>query len=339
MKRDEKALLRGILSVLRESPNLPDGLAEDVPWADPSLEMLLDQHRVRSLWTDAVRPTSLWSQLPETLRRRLEEAQRADAARGLMQQAEARELASTLGKAGVPHLFYKGIYLRSELYSAGHLRPADDIDLLVAPDDLGRSLAALTAAGFERKSPKRRQRETHETGLIRKGVHVDLHWHLFRPGRVKFDPVHDFLGCRKRRRGLHVPSDLHVSVAMTAGPALGDYVTGRLLKLVDLDRWIRAGRVPWNELTAYVRRLGLATAAWATLVWTQRCLGTPIPADSFRALRPSPARQTYLKAWLALDAAAIYRRYPFTARTFFSLALQDSLTDLPRAVAGRLVRS
>jgi hypothetical protein len=95
------------------------------------------------------------------------------------------EVGAALGKAGVPHFFYKGIALLGSLYEAGD-RAMQDIDVHVAPGALDAALAAVTALGY-RPAPDAEQpgppelrsacvlhREAAETEV--ETVTVDLHW-------------------------------------------------------------------------------------------------------------------------------------------------------------------
>lgn len=115
------------------------------------------------------------------------------------------------------------------------------------------------------------------------------------------------------------------------GPALGDYVTGRLAPTIDLDRWIRRERAPWDDFLPFVQALGVATAAWAMLAPTRALLDNPVPAAVWRRLEPDPLRRIYLERWLRCDPARVYAKAPTLARAAFSLALLDSLRDAARA--------
>ncbi len=112
---------------------------------------------------------------------------RAAVADSLAVDAFTVEAVEALGCAGLRPVLLKGPAIASLLYEPGEERYWDDADLLVAPDEQGRALAALAALGFELKdaSTLERERVPYETHLVRTGVHrgasgrsmemVDLH--------------------------------------------------------------------------------------------------------------------------------------------------------------------
>ena len=278
----------------------------------------------------------MWRELPEALRAEFDRQRQANTAIALAQSQLAKEASLALEAAGIRHAFVKGIHLRYSIYQHPSHRPSDDIDLVVAAADQNQAIAALQGAGFTRH---RKANETHETTLHKGGSTVDLHWRMFRPGRSRQDFVPRLLESRLVERGLPVCDDLHTSLLLTVGPAIGDYVTARLIRAVDLDRWIRAGRAPWQPFVQVVHQAGLGVAAWAMLTWTRSLLFTPVPDVHLRRLQPSRLGAAYLRGWIALDPAWVYHRWPLLARAGFSLALHDSWRDLPRALLGKALGS
>jgi hypothetical protein len=153
-----------------------------------------------------------------------------------------------------------------------------------------------------------------------------------RPGRMRHDITDEIVGNRVRRGNLWGPNDAHLTVAMLIHPAITDYVTGRLISAIDLDRWLRKIEAPWDEVVRILGHVGLRTAAWAMLRWTNEVLGTPVPEPVWRALAPSPLRARYLEAWLARHPGALYFQRPWLVRGAFSLALQDRVSDVAFAL-------
>jgi hypothetical protein len=69
-------------------------------------------------------------------------------ARSLGQIPALESLHKTFTQAGIPFLAVKGIALSLQLYGEATRRTADDIDLLVSPDQFWRADAALTQSGY-----------------------------------------------------------------------------------------------------------------------------------------------------------------------------------------------
>lgn len=306
---------------------------------DPDrLFAFLREQRLDQLWYRAVLDLGLESALPGSLAERLREARRAAAARVLLQLEAARRAAGALDDAGLRHVFYKGFLLGEELYGDAVLRPAADVDLLVAEDDRGPAVAALAAAGFA-PAPEPDQ-PGYELTLAGHGVQLDLHWHLLEPARSRRPLTGWVLRSRRRRGGFHLPGTEATLVILLLAPAVTDHVTGRLINAVDLDRWLRrhAGEPDWPTVLELLKGSGLRTAAWAMLEHTRRLLATPVPGEVDRRLAPGPLRRWYLGQWLARDPAGLYRRHPLLVRGGFSLPLQDRPGDVWRALASTLGR-
>lgn len=97
--------------------------------------------------------------------------------RALSVQKECLDLHRLLSEAGIAHLFLKGVPLAAGAYPEPWLRPLRDIDLLVAPADLGRAQALLLDHG----GPI--ERYAHKTGTTAdpQAKHLVPVWS---PGRV-----------------------------------------------------------------------------------------------------------------------------------------------------------
>jgi hypothetical protein len=93
-------------------------------------------------------------------------------ARMLVLDAAALETTAALGRAGVDSILLKGPSIARWIYSEDELRTYSDIDLLVAPGDIRRSLRILRGLGFERVHS-----DAHADLLVRASDHVmaDLH--------------------------------------------------------------------------------------------------------------------------------------------------------------------
>ncbi|HYH82837.1 MAG TPA: nucleotidyltransferase family protein [Longimicrobium sp.] len=105
---------------------------------------LAERHRMIPLLHRHLRGAVLPSPAGETLRsRNAEEVHRA-----LRLAGELRRLLGLLSAAGIEALAYKGPALAVQAYGDLALRAFVDLDLLVRPDDVPRSLEVLAAAGY-----------------------------------------------------------------------------------------------------------------------------------------------------------------------------------------------
>ena len=301
----------------------------------------LERHRVDQLWYRAVLDLGWEDRLPAELVDGLRQARRMSAARLLLQLEAARHAAAALAEAGVDHVFIKGIQLGGELYGDGVLRPAADVDLLIAAADREGALAALAASGFS-PAPEEGQ-PPYQLTLAGHGAALDLHWHLLSPARRREPLTAPLLASRRRRDGLWFPDPEGVLAILLLLPAVSDHVTARLIHAVDLDRWLRrhgpragAAELDWRRVVELLERSGLKTAAWAMLERTRRLFATPVPEGFARRLAPGRRRRRYLRGWLERDPAALHRRHPLLVRGGFSLFLHDRPGDAVRALRGAL---
>ncbi|WP_272481674.1 nucleotidyltransferase family protein, partial [Rhodothermus marinus] len=72
-----------------------------------------------------------------------------------LQVREVQRLHRAFEATGVPVLFYKGVVLGRMAYGDPALRPASDIDLLVAEPDFDRAEAVVFELGYHRDVPHR----------------------------------------------------------------------------------------------------------------------------------------------------------------------------------------
>ena len=98
---------------------------------------------------------------------------------------------------GVDLLLAKGAALAYTHYAAPHLRPRDDIDILIRRADLDRASAMLASIGYERDAEPNAELwtgqhhycKTTPSGVVR----VDVHWRAANPiafaGALAFDDV------------------------------------------------------------------------------------------------------------------------------------------------------
>jgi len=92
--------------------------------------------------------------LPPDAARRIQQALVGKAALQAAQEAIAVRLTRALERAGIPCFLLKGVGLAHMLYAPHpELRGSNDVDIVVAPEDLGASDRVLQAAGLARSAP------------------------------------------------------------------------------------------------------------------------------------------------------------------------------------------
>ncbi|HET7234585.1 MAG TPA: nucleotidyltransferase family protein [Longimicrobium sp.] len=106
---------------------------------------LAERHRMIPLLHRHLRDAGLPAPLAGDLRAR----NAAEVHRALRLAGEARRLLDALGAAGIEALVYKGPALAVQAYGDLSLRSFVDLDLLVRPDDIPRSMTVLAEAGYD----------------------------------------------------------------------------------------------------------------------------------------------------------------------------------------------
>jgi len=205
-------------------------------------------------------------------------------------------IAERSNKAGVPFLVLKGAALNLVLYERPDDRPMGDLDLLIKPEDLDRTLELLAALGCVRGEPLVREdffpRFYYETefklGDIRP-VRIDLHVRPFRPLRYaqrvptralweQAQPVQ--IG----RATVLVPSAAEMLIHLAVHSAV--HGNGRRLWLEDIKRWVDARRddIDWDRFAATVEAWGLTLPTVEGIRETESRLGRVCPSQVMRRL-------------------------------------------------------
>ena len=118
--------------------------AERVDWE--RLARMAARHRVEALVHDGLRRAGV--EPPAATAERLSFEATAVARRNLIEAAEALRLSGRLERAGLPHLFVKGVTLNLLAYGTLALKHSRDIDLLVEPERYANACAILQQDGY-----------------------------------------------------------------------------------------------------------------------------------------------------------------------------------------------
>lgn len=228
----------------------------------------------------------------------------ADQARACLRDAHARDMVRftalqaivvALTGRGIPALLMKGAGLAYTAYASPELRPSDDVDVLVAPEQLPAAAGALEAAGYTRAlepDADLAATQCHYVRAVTPGVEhiVDLHWSA--SNRLAFAGVLEF--GRAWAESIEIP---RLAGARTLGAvdALLLACTHRvahhdddptLLWLWDIHLLVsRLTPAQLEDAVERATRARVAVVVAHSLEQAQRRLGTPVEAALLDRLR------------------------------------------------------
>jgi hypothetical protein len=239
---------------------------------------------------------------------------------------------------GGPWAIIKGFSLARRIYEQPSMRLTGDIDILVAPQYLNDVLDVLYSIGG-RKEPL--TKKSHEECVYIRGVFIDLHLAPIRIGRMRFNPTSDWLSRTKRSGNYPYLSEHDELVLSFFHPAVTDYLTGRIVRILDIVLQVRRNREPidWHRLAEDVCYLGLANAAYATAIYVNHLFpsknGVVVPQHFIDSLKIDRFRRHYWQFWLDRQPDRLFAANPLIAQALFNLWLNDSPLDWVRAINDR----
>jgi hypothetical protein len=215
--------------------------------------------------------------------------------------ADLRTAHAVLGREGIVPTVVKGPALSDLMYRERGQRSYDDLDLIIAPGQLGRAFAALQGSGFvslDRNWPGLQRLRVGELRLrTPSGGVLDLHWHLLNNAALR--PAFDVARHRWQARlvetdlgGVRVtvmdPAATLVHVGLHAALAGGH----RLVWLQDVAELVTVAAPEWEQVYELADITGSGLALGTMLARTRRVLGTPIPDAVIRRLVPGGGWRT-----------------------------------------------
>ena len=192
------------------------------------------------LWNELLHRTNKSGVFSEGLLDKIKASSRPAAIGYLVQHQALFKAAAIFKKEAIPYAVYKGVHIREIIYDKPAIRPAADIDILIATADKEQAIRALTGSGFAFHPLA--QNVSHEVTLTAGHTSIDLLWHILRPGRLRKDMTDDFLATRREfpsHWGLSTEATLFV---ILVHPVFTKYSTtpqASLVRMVDLVRWIQ----------------------------------------------------------------------------------------------------
>lgn len=244
--------------------------------------------------------------------------QRRTWARNLLLFRHAGALVTLLGEAGITALALKGAAVASRYYPEVSMRPMGDLDLMVRPDELPRTLNVLEAAGWRCAHRPPRDRADRAIWHAVAYVHprspeleIDLHWRLL-PTRFSDEADADLW-----QRA--VP--FAIGGATAQAPSAADLLLhtcahGACFNGVPPLRWIvdatmilRSGEVEWEHLLVQSARYRLGLPLGIALGYLASAMELAVPPMVLESLERE-ARLPIDRALFALD------QVPFDSRRF-----------------------
>lgn len=301
------------------------------------LQLILAQG-LGPLWHHRLQTGGRLDALPQAAAEALREARLSAAGGYLAQRAALDRLDRLFEATGIAWLVMKGAHVRECVYPDPALRPAGDIDILVAPADRRRAARALLDAGYAVHAEP--ANISHEATFSHGGVDIDLHWHILRPGRTRVGLTDQLLERRQRSGGQWEPSDGDTLFLMLTHPAFAKYVCSPnmgLGRVADFLLWLQQRPADWPGVVKQLDDAGLKTAAWAMLSWFRLLAPAALQAtlDDWRgSVRPGRLRAAYLRQWLLRDLPGRWLQRPLLIQAGFTLPLHDRPGDALHALRG-----
>jgi hypothetical protein len=266
------------------------------PGARAELLRLARELGVEGLGLSALKAHQIAGQLPPDFIReidtRLEQLRRE----ALLWDLERDRVSHILQRHGITPVVLKGSALREQVYDDPVERSMGDLDFLVAPDEIDRSIEALRTAGYvpdrEDWVEKYRRHHFHQVMNHPRGFIVELHWALTdRGSSVPLNEKQILARASLSNRGnrgnnvlVRVPSPedllLHV-VSQNEDDAFGI-----LRRIVDIDRVVASSPdLDWQYLVRAASDARLDLVLAVSLRLAQLLLRTDVPSNLSRGSR------------------------------------------------------
>lgn len=268
--------------------DLGDGLAVLAAPADrASFLQLARELGIEGLVLGAIETSGLVGSLAAVVVRevntRLDQLKR----QALLWDLERDRVLHALNRHRITPLLLKGSALREHVYDEATDRSMGDLDLLVAPDEIDRSMAALREAGYRPESEQLQAayREHHFHYVLNhpRGFVVELHWGLTQPGSaVPLDAKQFLARAMTSGRGANVPVRVPSpeDLLLHTVSQNEDDGFGLLRRIVDIDRIVaRSPRLDWSYLARTARESHLDVVLRVSLRLASVLLRTDVPRE------------------------------------------------------------
>jgi hypothetical protein len=227
----------------------------------------------------------------------------------LLLLARAEQVIDVLQNEGIVPVALKGLDVLHRFYDRFDERAIDDIDLLVRPSEVERSLAALRSAGYEMPAGEERRhwlRSSYEMPITSPGpvgVLVEIHWGLGQEKRytVDVEAVIDRAVPAEIADRTILRLDDHDAAAHLLLHHLQHYFDRRLKWMLDFFRLTAEPGFEWERLGRRLESWGGRAAAGMSILHLRKlfperlpsaAIGT-LPASGWRRLLTAPLRSSH----------------------------------------------
>lgn len=228
---------------------------------------------------------------PAPIRRHIERVVLYNTAKGRRLAHELAWLMAALERAGIRSLPFKGPVLAASAYGNVSLRPFNDLDLIVHPDDADKTARLLASRGFPDwgvapADLSHHQRCECEHSFVRAdGVTVDLHWRLSRrhfPFPLEFDCLwRRAVPCLLGPGGPAVPNLGAVDTLQVLCMHGTKHAWERLAWVCDIAELLAAHpAMPWEFALAQSKALGATRMTLLGLALAADLLDAPLPQEA-----------------------------------------------------------
>jgi hypothetical protein len=237
-----------------------------------------ESHGVSGLFFHDLTQLNLTDRLPESVRFRFENTCRQTAKNTLVMLARALEISQVSETSGIPVMAIQGLSLIKSYQHPG-LRPMNDIDLMIPPDQHRAFLTLLRSRGYQ-AVPR------HPHLLKKQGLVLDVHTHILNLDRINarrhlFPEDLTPMWARARpffpgEKGLQQPEVYDNFTALAAHALKHSY--SRLIWLADLHHLMRDwDRNHWAELIHRGKCWHQEKTILYALILIERIFRHPIP--------------------------------------------------------------
>jgi hypothetical protein len=336
-----------LLAILQERWDEAEQLVRVAPVAPDSLIALCRQADISPWIHSRLQDTGRLDLVGPEAARRLTEIRTKVRHDNLLLIAQAERALDLLREAGVTPVLLKGLDLIHRVYRRFDERTLDDVDLLVARDQLRRALAALESGGWRvPPEPKRSHyiRSSHHLGLSSPGpvtVEFELHWNLAQELRFRVDvsgilerSKETEIGGRRVRR-----MDDHDLVAHLLLHHFTHYFDRRIKWAVDLRAIASQPGFSWDLVVERIRSWDAAVVSGFALLHLRKLVPDWIPEAVVAALPVSGWRRALTRPLesdhpLDLFQGTRNRR----VQLYLAAVMLDRPSLLPRWLVHRMVR-
>lgn len=331
-----RALLAAQPATSREAS--PEALARILEDAGPEFAEFLIDSGLGSLWHHGLTSSERMEDVPPDVMECLRHKRFSDSALYAIQKACLTHVDTAFTQAGIAYAVIKGAHVRELIYADPALRPASDIDVLVAPSDRLAAARALIGAGFVMDADT--ANISHEATFSQGPAHIDLHWDILRPGRTRIGMAAPMLARRVKTNDFFTLQDDDAVFLMLVHPAFAKYVSSphaALTSVADFLCWTATRDVDWASVSEKLKSAGVTTSAWTVLSWWAMLIGKElpnVPPGFIDRLRPGRLRSFYLRQWIARDLPSRWIDRSLLIQAGFTLFLHDRPSDAVRAIAG-----